>query len=178
MPKVAMQTEYFLPLHHGAAVLEAVSDIAQQWPAWPTAEGFDALHEGIQVFHCEVRVIKQDWKAGSNSSGLNPFADRDSLSIHFTWGDWQHKSEICKMIQQLEHVLKPFGARPHFGKLNFFNSSDIEMAYPDGAVSQFRALCERHDPNSKFENELVRRQLREVVSHGHGDQTNVQQMYL
>ena len=67
------------------------------------------------------------------------------------------------MVRELEATLKPFGARPHFGKLNLFGSDDIRANFPPGAIDQFRALCAVHDPCGKFCNQLVRSQI-----FGHG----------
>jgi xylitol oxidase len=63
------------------------------------------------------------------------------------------------MVAELEAAIKPFGALPHLGKLNFFSSAELRAAYPAGAVDEFTALARSHDPNGKFFNALLRAQL-------------------
>ena len=155
MPKVDLQSEYFVPLEEAVEALEAVRRVASRWPSWPSSESWEVLNSGeISVFHCEVRVIPRD-----NLSGLSPFADQDSLSIHFTWGDWSHEAAIKIMITELEQVLRPFRVRPHFGKLNFLSVEDLRAAYPAGNMDAFLALCHEHDPHGKFQNALFERQV-------------------
>lgn len=148
MPHVACQSEYFVPLEDASAALAAVSGVAAKWPGWPTDEA--DLSADVPVFHCELRAVGRDGLAG-----LAPFGDRDTLSIHFTWGPWAHRTQILGMIFSLEAALLPFAPRPHFGKLNMMRA----IGYPAAAVDAFRGLADRHDPAGKFRNALVRRQV-------------------
>merc|ERR1712078_862045 len=141
MPRVACQSEFFVPMEHASSALQAVREIARCWPGWPTSEALEDLHRRIPVFHCEVRAIPAD-----GLSGMSPFADRNTCSIHFTWGSWTHRTRILEMISEVESVIKPYLARPHFGKINLFSAADIAHAYSKESISGFLALCQRHDP--------------------------------
>ena len=56
MPRVACQSEFFVPMEHASSALQAVREIARCWPGWPTSEALEDLHERIPVFHCEVKT--------------------------------------------------------------------------------------------------------------------------
>lgn len=154
MPKLAMQSEYFVPLEFASAALQAVREVASRWPGWPISEAWEDLNERVPVFHCEVRAIPAD-----GLGGLCPFADRDSCSIHFTWGDASHRGRVVEMIRELEAVLRPFGARPHWGKFNLYSHQDLRAAYRENAFDEFHALYHAHDADGKFVNELVHKQV-------------------
>lgn len=154
MPRVACQSEYFVPLGRAAEALHAAREVARRWPGWPASEAWADMNREVPVFHCELRAIPRD-----QLSGMSPFAARDSCSIHFTWGGWEHAPRIRHMVAELEAAIKPFGALPHLGKLNFFSSAELRAAYPAGAVDEFTALARSHDPNGKFFNALLRAQL-------------------
>jgi xylitol oxidase len=154
MPNVAMQSEYFVPLGRASEALHAVRRVASAWPGWPASEARAELHAGVPVFHCEVRAIAADGLAGAC-----PFGDRDSVSIHFTWGGWEHRERILQMVAELEAALRPFGPRPHFGKLNTLRADEIGAAYGGARLDAFRERCAAHDPRGKFRNPLLRSQI-------------------
>lgn len=130
-------------------------EIASKWEGWPVSEAWEDLNEHVRVLHCEVRVIPAD-----ALSGLSPYSDRDTCSIHFTWGGWEHRDPILQMVQDIEAALRPFNARPHFGKLNLFSANDLRAVYLNQHVDSFFALCDKHDPRGKFMNSLLLSQLR------------------
>ena len=153
MPHVAVQSEYFVPLDAAADALAAVRAVASRWPGWPLGEA--DLGPFVPVFHCEVRAIKAD-----GLGGVAPFQDRDTLSIHFTWGAWdRHGPAILGMVGAVEAALLPFEPRPHMGKLNVMPHRAVAANFPPGAVAAFRDLAETHDPRGKFRNALVRKQV-------------------
>ena len=63
------------------------------------------------------------------------------------------------MVAELEATLRPYGARPHFGKLNLYTTDQVRDAYPERALRDFDKLRRTHDPEGKFQCELLRCQL-------------------
>ena len=79
---------------------------------------------------------------------------RTSLIIHFTW---KQQENVYKLIPKVEALLKPFGARPHWGKLFNFDKSYLQSVYP--RYHDFNALVKELDPKGKFRNEYLEKVL-------------------
>ncbi len=128
-----LQSEYAVPREHARA---AISELRQL-----SAELAPLLHVS------EIRAIASD------TFWLSPFFERNSVALHFTWKPL--RDEVLAMLPQIEGLLAPFGARPHWGKL-FVGSADlIEGAYPK--LPDFRRLAERFDGGGKFRNAFLDR---------------------
>jgi xylitol oxidase len=74
------------------------------------------------------------------------------VSIHFTFGYFP--AEVQKCVHELEEALRPFGARPHWGKL--FVAKPIDL-YP--MADKFLAAREQLDPAGKFFGPFLKRSL-------------------
>lgn len=126
-----LQSEFILPLEHAPAALQAVRGLA------------DSL--APLLFVSEVRTGAPDefW--------LSPFYRQQSVALHFTWKPLQE--EVEAFLPELEDALRPFGARPHWGKLFTPGGHDWEQLYP--RFEDFRSFAARHDPEGKFRNGLL-----------------------
>lgn len=127
-----LQTEYLVPWTH----------------AWEAIEAVEKLHGkiGPHLFITELRTVAPDrlW--------MSTAYDRQSLAIHFTWKpEWPAVREVLPLI---ESQLRPFGPRPHWGKLFTMPPSWLEPSY--SRLPQFRALAAQYDPHGKFRNQFVR----------------------
>jgi alditol oxidase len=122
------QTEYLLPRESGAAAVTALSELD--------------LREALQV--CEIRTIAADdlW--------LSPCGGRDTIALHFTWVD--DDAVVADAVGKVEAALRPFDARPHWGKVF---QADPRGHYP--LLPRFRALVDRYDPGHKFGNDFLER---------------------
>jgi xylitol oxidase len=118
-----IQSEYLVPRAHAVAAIEAVRTLA------------DAIRPLLQV--SEIRTVAADrlW--------MSPQHGQDTVGIHFTWKREQQAVE--RLLVDIEAVLEPFGARPHWGKL--FTSAPRYERLPD-----FVRLSERLDPRGAFRN--------------------------
>jgi alditol oxidase len=58
-------------------------------------------------------------------------------------------------LPQIESALRPFGMRPHWGKLFTASAEDVEAVYPK--LPEFRRLLETFDRAGKFRNEFIAR---------------------
>jgi xylitol oxidase len=64
--------------------------------------------------------------------------------------------KVIELTEEMQEVLAPFSARPHWGKLHTLQSKEIHALYDGegGAVpqgfAQFKEMCKLHDPSGKF----------------------------
>ncbi|WP_164200993.1 D-arabinono-1,4-lactone oxidase [[Micrococcus luteus] ATCC 49442] len=126
-----LQSEYILPLEHGPAAIQAVRSIA------------DTLAPLLFVAEIRTGAADEFW--------LSPFYRQQSVALHFTWKPLQ--ADVEAVLPELEELLRPFGARPHWGKLFTPSTHDWEALYP--RFADFRALADMHDPDGKFRNALL-----------------------
>ena len=130
-----IQSEYFV-------------DIADAGPALTAIRGL-ADRVAPHLTLTELRTMSADdlW--------LSPATGRDSLAIHFTW--MNHPDEVFALLPAIEDALRPFGARPHWAKLNRFEPAQAADLYP--RLGDMRDLVLRTDPQGKFRNEYLERVL-------------------
>jgi alditol oxidase len=126
-----LQSEFLLPLDQAPAALSAVRDLAHKLAPL--------------LFISEIRTIAADefW--------LSPFYKQQSVALHFTWKPMQ--AEVEAILPELEEALRPFGSRPHWGKLFTPEQYDFSALYP--RFEDFRALAQANDPTGKFRNGLL-----------------------
>jgi xylitol oxidase len=130
-----LQTEYFVPRERGYEAILAVEKLRDQITP--------------HVFITELRTIAADelW--------LSTAYRRDSLAIHFTWKpEWP---EVSKILPQIEKQLEPFNPRPHWAKLFTLPPARLQAQY--GRLAEFQALAKQFDPQAKFRNEFLDRNL-------------------
>ncbi|WP_228560083.1 D-arabinono-1,4-lactone oxidase [Catenulispora pinisilvae] len=127
-----LQSEFFVPRSRAAEAIAAVRDLGP------------LIAPVVQI--SEFRTVAADdlW--------LSPAHHRDSLTIHFTW--LPDRSAVEPALAEVERVLLPLGARPHWGKV-FLGGPKAALATYDKAAD-FQALLDRHDPDGKFRNTFVR----------------------
>ncbi|MFK0041330.1 D-arabinono-1,4-lactone oxidase [Paenarthrobacter sp. NPDC090517] len=126
-----LQSEFLLPLEQAPAALQAVRGLADKLAPL--------------LFVSEIRTVAADefW--------LSPFYQQQSVALHFTWKPLQ--AEVEGVLPELEEALRPFGARPHWGKLFTPSQYDFASLYP--RFEDFRSLVQTNDPSGKFRNELL-----------------------
>lgn len=126
-----LQSEYFVPFHHGVEALLAISRLGPQISP--------------HLFISEIRTIAADelW--------LSPNRNQDSVALHFTWRqDWP---AVSKLLPLIEKELTPFGVRPHWGKLFTMSPATLQRQYEK--LDDFKMLAAEMDPEEKFRNEFV-----------------------
>ena len=123
-----LQSEYHLPRAQGLAALDAVASIREQ------------VAPVLQV--CEVRTIAGDelW--------LSPNYRRDTVALHFTW--IADTDAVLPVVGELERVLAPLDARPHWGKVFTTDPATLRTQYE--RFADFQDLVRRHDPAGTFRN--------------------------
>ncbi|UXM91790.1 D-arabinono-1,4-lactone oxidase [Paenarthrobacter sp. JL.01a] len=135
-----LQSEFLLPLDQASAALSAVRGLADKLAPL--------------LFISEIRTIAADefW--------LSPFYKQQSVALHFTWKPMQ--PEVEAVLPELEEALRPFGSRPHWGKLFTPDQYDFSTLYP--RFEDFRGLAQANDPTGKFRNGLLDSVLGVTVS--------------
>ncbi|MFT4135641.1 FAD-binding protein [Microbacterium sp.] len=128
-----LQTEYFVDRTDAAAALRAVHAQADRIRPCLIAS--------------ELRTAARD------TLWLSPAYERDVVGIHFTWR--LDPVGVGAVIPFVEEALRPFAARPHWGKVHGFDRTALEAVHP--RLGDARAVFERLDPDGRFANaHLVR----------------------
>jgi xylitol oxidase len=130
-----LQAEYFVPRSKAYDAIAAVYELRE--------------HVAPLIQISEVRSI-----AGDNLL-MSPCREQDSIAIHFTWKkDWEGVQKVLPMI---EKALAQYNVRPHWGKLFTIEPSVLRGRYK--TLSDFTALAKKFDPEGKFQNEFLERNL-------------------
>jgi xylitol oxidase len=126
-----LQSEYFVPRPHAVEAILAVERLR------------DEISPHLLI--SEIRVIAADdlW--------MSPCYQQPCATIHFTWKqDWP---AVSKLLPVIEKELRPFKARPHWGKL--FSTPPQELRSIYEKLPSFIDLCKTYDPQGKFRNEFL-----------------------
>ena len=127
-----LQSEYLMPRRHAVGILHAIDGIR------------DTVAGVLQT--CEVRTVASD------EQWLSPSYGRYTVAAHFTWV--ADTAAVLPVVRRLEEALRPFEARPHWGKVFTTPATVLGRLYP--RLDDFRALVRELDPAGKFTNAFVR----------------------
>lgn len=126
------QAEYMVPRRHAVAAIQAVRTLSPR---------LNAL-----IYASEFRSVAAD------SLWMSPEYGRETVCLHFTF---QKRLDIVEpLLRDIERLLEPFEARPHWGKLFQARAEKIAPLYP--RLPDFRHLVERIDPRGCFANDWLR----------------------
>jgi xylitol oxidase len=93
----------------------------------------------------EIRSMKGD------TLWLSPSYGHDSVGIHFSWNGTP--DTVRRMTLEIENMLLPLGARPHWGKIMHARAEHLVSLYPK--LAAFRERVQRYDPGGKFRNDFL-----------------------
>jgi xylitol oxidase len=130
-----IQSEYLVAREHAQAAIGAIRSISA------------TVRPLVQI--SEIRAIAADALWMSTAYG------RDTIAIHFTWK--RQPEEVERAVAEVERVLSPLDARPHWGK--FFKAEAAKLAPLYPRVGDFRELCERLDRRGAFRNAWLERHV-------------------
>ncbi|TCL73600.1 D-arabinono-1,4-lactone oxidase [Rhizobium sp. BK251] len=121
-----IQSEFHVPRRHRRAAIEALVSIRDRFRHLAPAS--------------EFRTVAADelW--------MSPQFRQDTLSVHFTW--IRDQQAVNAAVADIEEVLAPFGALPHWGKV--FAARAVGARYE--MLPEFARLRDRMDPERKFSN--------------------------
>ncbi len=130
-----LQTEYFVPRDRGYEAILAVEKLRDRITP--------------HLFVTELRTIAAD------NLWMSMAYQRPSLAIHFTWKpEWP---EVSKILPLIEAQLQPFSTRPHWAKLFTLPPAQLQSRYVK--LAEFKSLLQNYDPEAKFRNEFIERNL-------------------
>ncbi len=128
-----IQTEYFIDRADGPAAITALRALG------------DRIAPLLLVTELRTAAPDKLWLSGAYH--------RDMLAVHFTWRNLPE--EVRAVLPAIEEALAPFGARPHWGKLNLLTAERIAEVVP--RLADARDLFERLDPAGTFTNAHLER---------------------
>lgn len=143
--------------HFRAAFKPSRGDELQSEYLVPRETVVDALHALDRIadriapvlFVSEVRSIAAD------DTWLSPAAGRDSAALHFTW--IQDVERVTPVVAEVERALRPFAARPHWGKVFTTEAAEIRELWP--RLADAERLVAATDPKGTFGNAWSARYL-------------------
>jgi xylitol oxidase len=123
-----IQSEWFVARDQAAAAIDALRGIGGR------------LERLLLV--SEIRTIAADrlW--------MSPQHGRATAAFHFTWK--REPAAVLRAAAEVEAALRPFGARPHWGKVFAARAAEIAPLYE--RLPDFVGLMERLDPRGAFRN--------------------------
>ncbi len=126
-----LQSEYLVPRRYCVEAIQAVRALAK------------TIRPLTQV--SEIRTIAADrlW--------MSPQYAQDMVAIHFTWKPRQDAVE--RALVEIQAALRPFEARPHWGKLFVADGEATSALYE--RLNDFIDLVDRMDPRGAFRNEWL-----------------------
>jgi xylitol oxidase len=126
-----LQSEYMVPRVNATAAIAKLRSIGGRIDRhlWTT----------------EIRSMAGDTLWLSTSYG------DDRVGIHFSWR--REPDAVQAMTAEIETMLLPLGARPHWGKIIHARAEQLARLYPK--LAAFRELARSYDQGGKFANEFL-----------------------
>lgn len=123
-----IQSEFFVDIQYAVEAIKAVNSLK--------------ANIAPNLFITELRAVAADdlW--------MSPCYQRTSIGIHFTWKP--DMKAVLEVLPAIEAQLKPFDARPHWGKVYTMPVDDVWSKYE--RFADFRAMVRKYDPDGKFNN--------------------------
>jgi xylitol oxidase len=126
-----LQSEYLIPFEHSYQAIMAVNNMRRRIAPL--------------LLISEIRCVDADdiW--------MSPCYGQPCTAIHFTWKqDW---AAVKELLPEIERVLAPYQARPHWGKLFTMGHQQLAALYPK--MRAFQQLLKEYDPGGKFRNDYL-----------------------
>ncbi len=119
--------------------------------AYQAIMAIESMHKEIYplLFVTELRSIAAD------NFWMSPAYKQDIVAIHFTWKP--NTEGVIQLLPKIEAKLKPFGGRPHWGKIFTMPAEVLHSRYPK--YKDFLALAKRLDPSGKWKNDFLKRNI-------------------
>ena len=120
--------------------------------AYEAIMAIEGLHKKISplLFVTEIRCIAAD------NFWMSTAYKRESVSIHFTWKP--DINGVLNILPEIQASLKPFEARPHWGKIFTLTANELKDCYP--MFNDFLKLKKELDPNGVLNNSYLDRALK------------------
>jgi FAD/FMN-containing dehydrogenase len=126
------ELEYAVPVAHGKNAIRAVRELML------------TKHTNC-IYPIEYRFTAGD------PAWMSPFHHQDSITLSVSGGPG---IDYWEYLKDVDMILRGYGSRPHWGKLHFLDTDDVDTLYP--RAKDFRALRRRLDPEERFLNDHLR----------------------
>jgi alditol oxidase len=126
-----IQSEYLVGRQDAASVLEALAAIASSI--------------------APVLLISEVRSVAADDVWLSPAYGRDTVAFHFTWR--RDPPAVLDALAAIEQQIRPFDARPHWGKVHRFSPEQLFQAYP--RLPSYQAQRRQLDPSGVFSNAFL-----------------------
>jgi alditol oxidase len=130
-----LQSEFFIPFENAYEGMMAIEQLN------------DKVSPHLMI--TEIRAIAADELL------MSPFYKKTCVAFHFTWK--QEVEAVLKVLPLIEEALAPFKPRPHWGKIFTLNPSVLQSRIEK--LDEFKLLMNKHDPEGKFRNEFIDKNL-------------------
>jgi alditol oxidase len=123
-----LQSEYLVPREHFEHAFRALQALQSR------------IHPLLLI--SEIRTIAAD------DQWMSPFYRQPCVAFHFTWKPLP--AAVLALLPEMESALRPFGARPHWGKLYTMPFDALRDLYPK--YEEFKAVAMEFDPAGRYRN--------------------------
>ncbi len=130
-----LQSEFFVPIENAYDAMMAMEKLT------------DKINP--HLFISEIRTISED------NFWLSPCYKKTCVALHTTWKP--ETDAVLKLITQVEAQLEPYKPRPHWAKL--FTMPPAVLQSRISKLADFKELVSQHDPDGKFRNEFLEKNL-------------------
>ena len=122
-------------------------------PAERSLEMLTRLREELRTnFPAEPFPMQPRWVKGDTEAYLSPCWGRDSVGISICADP---ATDYFTFLRAMHDVFMEYGARPHWGKLHFFDKDDAKAVFPE--FESFNEARRRFDPDGIFLNDVTRK---------------------
>ena len=140
-----LQFEYFVPLEHAEAAMQATREVSKDWhlPVETDPEGRPLAN------YTDIRIIGADdtqWLSATTTA-----EGGDTIAMAMGLNAYARGEVLDNALRSLEAALAPLQMRPHWGKLTRWGAHDFDEAYGDSLV-EFRRVANTYDRLGKFRN--------------------------
>ena len=143
--------------HFRLAFTPSTGDELQSEYLVPRDTVVDALHalDGIRERIASVLLVSEVRSIAADDLWLSAAQGRDSAALHFTW--IADEQRVAPVVAEVERVLEPFAARPHWGKVFSTDPGRVRGLWPH--LPEAAAYLAENDPTGTFRNDLLDRYL-------------------
>lgn len=113
-------------------------------------DAFLAVRQLMLTDYPNESPVQVRWQR-ADSAFLSAQYERPSVSISVSG---VRAGDFHKFLRAVDAELRPFGARPHWGKMHYLTATDLPNLYPE--LDRFLAVREQFDPKGVFLNDHLR----------------------
>ncbi|MFJ6456117.1 D-arabinono-1,4-lactone oxidase [Paenarthrobacter sp. NPDC091669] len=109
-------------------------------------EAFLAVRDLMLTKYPDQSPVQVRWQQ-ADSAFLSAQYQRDSVSISVSGS---RAGDYDKFLRAVDAELRPFSARPHWGKMHYLGPEDVALLYP--GLTRFLSIRDKFDPQGIFLN--------------------------